>query len=119
LLGYRKDIPNLLRASDIFIFPSIREGLGMAALEAMASGLPLIASHINGIKDYTLNGTTGYNFNPRNKKQLAKLILKLSFNSEMRNKVSKTNQEISHTYDLDIVKVEIDNILTEIIFKSP
>ncbi|MEE3453828.1 glycosyltransferase family 4 protein [Dialister sp.] len=52
LLGYRKDIERFYRAADCFLFPSIREGFGMAAVEAMASGLPLIASDNRGTREY-------------------------------------------------------------------
>lgn len=59
-LGFREDVAELYQIADVFCFPSRREGLGLAALEAMASGLPLITSDIHGIKDYSENGVTGY-----------------------------------------------------------
>lgn len=59
LLGYVSDVPKLLNMADFFVFLSKREGLGLAALEAMASGLPLISSYVGGIKDYTENNVTG------------------------------------------------------------
>lgn len=59
LLGYRTDIRDLLWMSDCFAFPSKREGLGLAALEGMASGLPVIANNVGGIGDYCIDGVTG------------------------------------------------------------
>lgn len=56
LLGYRTDIPDLLGAADIFCMPSRREGCGMAALEAMAAGLPLIVTRVHGTKTYAEAG---------------------------------------------------------------
>lgn len=53
LLGYRRDIMELCKASDAFVFPSIREGLGLAPLEALASGLPLICSDNRGTREYS------------------------------------------------------------------
>lgn len=53
LLGYRKDIIEIYKASDLFVFLSLREDLGMAALEAMACGLPLITSNVHGIVDHS------------------------------------------------------------------
>lgn len=50
-LGQREDIPNLLSQSDIFVFPSLWEGLGIAALEAGAVGLPIVATNVTGIRD--------------------------------------------------------------------
>ena len=46
LLGYRSDISELLQASDLFVFPSLQEGLPVALMEAMASGIPTICSRI-------------------------------------------------------------------------
>ena len=51
LLGYRRDIGELYKASDVCVFPSIREGLPVALMEAMASGLPAVCSKIRGNVD--------------------------------------------------------------------
>ncbi len=59
LLGQRTDIPDLLAACDLFVMPSRAEGLGVAALEAMAAGRPVIASKVGGLSDVILHGTTG------------------------------------------------------------
>ena len=64
ILGFRKDIPKLLHASDCFAFPSRREGLGLSAIEAMAAGLPLLTSNVGGINGYSENGLTGYKYAP-------------------------------------------------------
>src|SRR5690606_34440112 len=52
LTGFRNDIPDLVAASDLFVFPSIWEGLGLAALEAMAAGTAVAASALPAIKEY-------------------------------------------------------------------
>ena len=57
LLGYMTDINELLHMSDCFAFPSLREGLGLAAIEALSAGLPVIASNVGGISDYTSSDT--------------------------------------------------------------
>ena len=51
LLGYRTDVVDLLHASDLFIFPSLQEGLPVALMESMAAGLPCVASDIRGNRD--------------------------------------------------------------------
>lgn len=63
LLGYRKDIPQLYAATDIFCFPSIREGLSASLMEAMASGLPVVCSSIRGNVDL-INEKNGFLFSP-------------------------------------------------------
>lgn len=60
LLGYRSDVPELMQAADIYALPSIREGLNVSLMEAMASGLPCICSDIRGNRDLIENNTGGY-----------------------------------------------------------
>lgn len=60
LLGYRNDIAELLHASDLFVFPSIQEGLPVSLMEAMASGLPVVCSDIRGNDDLVDDGYGGF-----------------------------------------------------------
>lgn len=62
LLGFRNDIAELNHIADVFAFPSIREGLGMAAIEALACGTPVCGMNTRGINEYVINGKTGYLF---------------------------------------------------------
>lgn len=59
LAGYREDITPILCSADCFIFPSIREGLPMSVLEAMAAGLPIITSDNRGIREYIVDESNG------------------------------------------------------------
>jgi sugar transferase (PEP-CTERM/EpsH1 system associated) len=59
LPGERKDIPELLRSMDLFVLPSIREGLSNTILEAMASGLPVVATRVGGNPELVVEGKTG------------------------------------------------------------
>jgi glycosyltransferase involved in cell wall biosynthesis len=58
-LGYRDDVADLLAACDIFVLPSRREGLGVAALEAMALGRPVVATRVGGLGEAVLHERTG------------------------------------------------------------
>ena len=59
LLGYRTDMDDILQSADCFAFPSIREGLGIAAVEALATGVPLIVAENRGTREYTRNQYNG------------------------------------------------------------
>ena len=59
LLGYRADVPDLLRAGDIFVLPSHREGMPRSIVEAMLTGLPVVATNIRGSRELVLDGATG------------------------------------------------------------
>ena len=58
-LGYRADVPDLLRAADIFVLPSHREGMPRSIIEAMLSGLPVVATDIRGSREEVVDGQTG------------------------------------------------------------
>lgn len=99
LLGYRRDVPELNYAADVFCFPSRREGLGVSAIEAMACGLPLITSNIHGINDYSINGVTGYKCDPDNEEQFASAIGKMLKNHKVEE-MRKHNQKDASRYNV-------------------
>ena len=78
LLGRVDDVRELLWASDIFAMPSLKEGLGVAALEAMASNLPVIASDVGGLREVVEDGRPGIIVPPANSKQIASAIQRLA-----------------------------------------
>lgn len=85
LLGYRDDVNLLLEKSDIFVFPSYREGLPVSIMEAMAIGLPILASDIRGNHDLVEHGKGGYLFTSG---QLQELISELDTMIEHREKLA-------------------------------
>ncbi len=62
--GFRNDMPFFFHSSDIGVLPSKREGLGMAGIQSLAAGVPLLASNVHGIKDYMVEGKTGFMYDP-------------------------------------------------------
>ena len=99
LLGYRTDIVDICYNADAFVFPSLREGLGMAALEAMACGLPIITSNLHGIVDYSMNEVTGFTCDPQSEGDFINAILKIKNDKELRIKMSVFNSEYVKKYD--------------------
>lgn len=73
-LGQRRDVPDLLRASDVFVMSSLSEGVSMAILEAMAAALPIVATRVGGNVDLIAPGHTGMLVEPRNESALAGAI---------------------------------------------
>lgn len=114
LLGFRTDVLKLCRAADIFCFPSLREGLGMAALEAMACGLPLITSNVHGINDYSINDKSGYKCNPRDIKEFSNAIDKLCNDPERRMAFGGYNRKQVKNYDITIVSKQMEKIYKSI-----
>ena len=101
LLGFRADVIELLKSSDCFVFPSCREGLGLAALEAMASGLPLISTRAGGIKDYAKDGVTGCCLNcPSDITAMTLAIRTMHDHAEFREQCALNNVEMVKQFDL-------------------
>lgn len=110
LLGFRKDIISICKSSDLFIFPSKREGLGLAALEAIASGLPVITSNIHGIVDYSVEGVTGFSHNPMDVKSISQSIKEMYENPNLTKQISQQNHTIIKKYDIDnVIEQSIEN----------
>lgn len=114
-LGFRNDIDELYHSADIFAFPSKREGLGIAAIEAMASGLPLVTSNVHGIVDYSINGVTGFTCAPNDEKSFGNALEVLINNKELRKMFGKHNIEGAKKFDRSNAKGTIKNIYREII----
>ena len=111
LLGYRQDIPEIMSACDIFAHPSVREGLGLASLEAMASGLPLITSNVQGVPDYVENGVTGYMCNPKDVDAYAENMNKLVYDKSLRETIGTTNTTCVQKYRVEEIQPVIKGIL--------
>jgi glycosyltransferase involved in cell wall biosynthesis len=72
--GHRADMPELLSECDLFVLPSLFEGLPLAVLEAMAAGKPVVATDVGGTAEAVLNGETGLIVPPRDAGALAMAI---------------------------------------------
>ncbi len=84
-LGNRRDIPELLKILDVFVLSSISEGLPLTILEAMAAGVPVIATNVGGNKEVVLHEETGLLVPERDSKELADAINIVLKNKEKAN----------------------------------
>lgn len=109
LLGYRKDISQLYNISDIFCFPSYREGLSLALMEVMASGLAVVCSDIRGNCDLIKDQKGGYRCNPSDIDEFVRYIDELVKDNEKRKNMAIYNKEVINEFSIDVVK---DNMKT-------
>ena len=114
-IGLRYDIPELLKAADIFAHPSRREGLGIAPLEAMASGLPIVTSNIQGIKDYSVNGLTGFSLEPNDIKGFSSAICALADDAELRKKMGAHNIQAVKKWSIENSTSQVKEIIQDFI----
>ncbi len=118
LLGYRKDLANIFAQTDIYVFPSIREGLPIAPLEAMYSGLPLVVSDTGGLKDYMQEGRNGFLCPSNDSAAFANAIKQLKENPEKRKTFGAKSKEIAGAYCIGSVKKEVCDIFTDLYRKK-
>lgn len=83
LCGYVNDTREVLKDADCFVFPSVREGLGMAALEAMACGVPLIVGDNRGTREYVNHGDNAFACDPDDIDSFAYYIKKIKDNPDL------------------------------------
>ena len=83
-LGWRDDTADLLAACEVLVLPSRREGLGVAALEAMAAGRPVVATRVGGLDDAVVPGRTGILVPPDDTAALADALRQLLVDPELR-----------------------------------
>lgn len=112
-LGARSDVPELLEKSDIAVLSSLWEGFGLAAVEAMASGRPLVASDVGGLRDVVKGA--GVLFPQGDYKELARIIQWLCEHPDEYREVAKQCQERAKQYDITLMAENYSNLYKSIV----
>lgn len=108
------DIPRFLKSADIFVRPSLSEGLGTAFIEAMAAGLPVIGSRAGGIPDFLKDGKTGLFCEADNPRDIADKIIFLFNNRELREKLIQNGLVLAkEKYDWSGIAEKFRKIYTQ------
>lgn len=108
-LGYRKDIPRLLRVLDILVIPSVQEAFPRVALEAMAMRVPVIATNVGGLPEAILDGKTGIIIPPKDIEALCNALKYLIENPKLREEMGRNGRrrvEKNFTIEENVVKTE-------------
>lgn len=111
LLGYRRDISNLCNSCDIYVMPSLQEGLSVALMEAMSCGRPVIASRIRGNVDLIDDKKGGYLVDAKDVEGYAEAISRLSIDDSSQKSFGEYNREKVKQFDLKKVISQIDAII--------
>ena len=93
LLGFRSDIPVVLNLMDVFVLPSLSEGLSMALLEAMAAECPVVATRVGGNVELVEEGVTGYLVPSENSQLLAERVIEFLRNKEKARRFGRRGRE--------------------------
>lgn len=111
----QNELPQYLWASDVFCRPSLSEGLGIAFLEALAAGVPVVATKVGGIPDFLQDRETGLFCAVNNPQDIANKIKEILDDQELRNKlVTNGKKLVEKKYSWDIIAEQIKNIFNKL-----
>jgi len=109
-LGWRPDVAEVMSAFDLFVLPSLNEGMGRVLVEAMALGKPIVASDVGGIPALVLHGENGYLVFPGDAEHLSAAISDLLENPEKRKSMGENGKKIAADYSADAMVQKIDQL---------
>jgi glycosyltransferase involved in cell wall biosynthesis len=92
-LGFREDVPALLQTMDVFVLPSLSEGLPLSVLEAFALQKPVVATSVGGIPEIVRDETTGYLVPPKSPEALAVRIIGLLRDPQKAAKIGQAGRK--------------------------
>jgi glycosyltransferase involved in cell wall biosynthesis len=114
-LGAREDVSECLAALDLFVLPSLNEGMGRVLLEAMAEGCPVVATRVGGIPDIVNDGTTGLLVPPRDDRALAEAILILLRDRSRRAAYGEASRRhVDGRFDVETMVRDIERLYDEV-----
>lgn len=111
----RDKLPGVYRGADIFVTASDMETLGLVVLEAMASGLPVVAVDKYAMKDMVINGSNGFRVMPGDYQAMAEKILKLVASEELRAEMGEKSRKMSEKYSLEEMHVHLEKIYRKLV----
>lgn len=115
LTGFRNDIPELLKISDIFVLPSYREGMPRSIIEAMAMGKPVVATNIRGCREEVVDEETGFLVSVNSPKEIYEAIKRLIDNELIAEMGAKGRKRAIELYDEEKVLEKQVNIIKSLL----
>jgi glycosyltransferase involved in cell wall biosynthesis len=115
-LGWRDDVEEIMPLFDIFVLPSLNEGMGRVLVEAMAAGKPIVASNVGGIPDLVQHDYNGLLVAPGDEKALATSIKQLLGNPQKAKLMGQRGREFCSQFSLESMVEKLD-ILYQDLFK--
>jgi glycosyltransferase involved in cell wall biosynthesis len=111
------EIPAYMASADVFVLPSLSEGFGIVALEAMAMGLPIVATKVGGLLEIIKDGENGFLVEPRNPVEIAEKCALLLTNDDLRTSISRNNREKAKDYSWEKVIERLENVYLHALWK--
>lgn len=104
-----------LQAFDLFVLPSHNEGMGRAVVEAMAAGLPVVATCVGGLPDVVVDGQTGLLVPPRDPGALAEALMRLLEDPDMRTRMGRAGQIRAEEFSDQVMFERLEALYSQIL----
>jgi glycosyltransferase involved in cell wall biosynthesis len=116
-LGWRPDVNEIMGCFDIFVLPSLNEGMGRVLVEAMAVGLPIVASRVGGIPDLVKDGENGLLVPPADAGALERAISDLLSDKPKRKRMGGAGKKMCRPYSTEAMVKQIDDLYKDLLEK--
>lgn len=113
--GFREDISEFIKLSDVSVASSVREGLGLNVIEGMACGLPVVATYNRGHRELVNSGENGFLIKNENLQDFVKALKKIYENENLRIEYGKKSLELVKLFSLNNVQKEVEEIYIEML----
>jgi glycosyltransferase involved in cell wall biosynthesis len=110
-VGYQSDIAGYYRLFDAFVLPSVNEGTPVSAIEALASGTPVVATRVGGVPDVVTDGVDGFLVGPRDVDGAAERLAELARDPELRARMGEAGRENARErYSVERLVDDVDRL---------
>jgi glycosyltransferase involved in cell wall biosynthesis len=106
----REDIPKVYAKHDIFVFPSLVEGMPLTLLEAMATGMPVVTTNTSGMADVVEHEVNGLLATPADAEGLARCVGRLCASAELRRRLGVAGQQTMRRYTWEVVAGQLERV---------
>jgi glycosyltransferase involved in cell wall biosynthesis len=115
-VGYQTDIAGYYRLFDAFVLPSVNEGTPVSAIEALASGTPVVATRVGGVPDVVTDGVDGFLVPPRDTEAAADRLAQLARDPELRARLGETGRANAQArYSVERLVDDVDRLYRELL----
>ncbi|MBI3003324.1 MAG: glycosyltransferase family 4 protein, partial [candidate division NC10 bacterium] len=114
-LGWREDIPRILAALSVFVLPSANEGMGMVLVEAMAMGVPVVATRVGGIPSVVPDGECGLLVEPGDVAGLAGAVAKLLADPALAARMGAAGRRRAAAYGVESMVEQLDGLYRQLL----
>lgn len=113
--GKFADVIPFYKRMDIFVLPSVYEGFGIVLLEAMAAGVPIVATNVDGIKEVVINGECGLLVPPKNPEAIADAVTQIITNPTLKKKLIEAGLKRAQQFDIQEHIMKLDNLYSNLL----